>query len=539
VNFNKGAKTHGRGTSFKGALTYYLHDKKTLETAHRVGFTHLRNLVTDDPTDTWREMMVTAESSDRLKAAAGLKPGGRKNEQPAYVFSLEWHPDDRPSKQHMLIAAVDVLRFMKMEEHQAVIVEHTDTAHPHVHITVNMIHPDTGRSVSLSNDEYRLDRWCDAYELKYGPVRSPERRAKFAALDQGMEPPPRTPQPKHFNDPVIKAAFANDNATAQARARAIQEDFKTHAARLKATQGDAWKQRQGEQRRLWADYRTARAALRARHQFALDQIYKHRRNRDALPLSIQGFRDWRETREWKKLMARLKAEKRRFEYRERTLLGFVSNAIRLARPGMKQSGKGLLPVLFTLLVSGKARRELMLVKRGLAVRGLSDQQFSSRKTRALRVQLVRDAQMAALSRAFDIQKQDLYCQHQRDIARQKAEWSALSIERKRLWAAWEAEFGVRQRQKTDQGSGGDSHFADVSKMVFDSQAPSPARPGQNFADAAKQTPKPAGERVARKFEDSAQPGAPKPGWKQRRSAAERKADGSYKPRQRRTPKPRM
>ena len=38
MNFNKGAKTKGRGTSFKGALTYYLHDKDTLETSHRVGF---------------------------------------------------------------------------------------------------------------------------------------------------------------------------------------------------------------------------------------------------------------------------------------------------------------------------------------------------------------------------------------------------------------------------------------------------------------------------------------------------------------------
>ena len=33
MNFNKGAKTRGRGTSFKGALIYYLHDKDTLETA--------------------------------------------------------------------------------------------------------------------------------------------------------------------------------------------------------------------------------------------------------------------------------------------------------------------------------------------------------------------------------------------------------------------------------------------------------------------------------------------------------------------------
>lgn len=144
MNFNKGDKTHGRGTSFKGALTYYLHDKSTTQTAERVGFTHMVNLVTDDPYDAWREMMVTAESSDQLKRNAGISLSGAKNEQPVYCFSIEWHPDDHPTKEHMLETALDVLKFMKMHEHQAVIVEHTDTPHPHVHITVNMIHPENG-----------------------------------------------------------------------------------------------------------------------------------------------------------------------------------------------------------------------------------------------------------------------------------------------------------------------------------------------------------------------------------------------------------
>ena len=97
MNFTKGAKTRGRGTSFKGALTYYLHDKKTLETAERVSFVEMGNPVTTDPDEAWREMMVTAEAADQLKFRAGVKPGGRKNTQPVYCFSINWHPDDRPS----------------------------------------------------------------------------------------------------------------------------------------------------------------------------------------------------------------------------------------------------------------------------------------------------------------------------------------------------------------------------------------------------------------------------------------------------------
>ena len=51
-------------------------------------------------------------------------------------------------------------------------------------------------------------------------------------------------------------------------------------------------------------------------------------------------------------MDRLKAEKRRFDYRERTLTGFLTNAIGLVRPGMQRTGKGFLPVLFTCWFQG-------------------------------------------------------------------------------------------------------------------------------------------------------------------------------------------
>ena len=144
MNYNKSKKNGGRGKAFKGCLTYDLHDKKTLETSHRVGFVHLGNLVTDNPKHAWREMMATAEAEDALKRRAGLAPAKTKNEQPVYRFTIEWHPDDHPTKAHMLETALEVVKLLKFEEHQYAIVEHTDTPHKHVHFTVNMIHPVTG-----------------------------------------------------------------------------------------------------------------------------------------------------------------------------------------------------------------------------------------------------------------------------------------------------------------------------------------------------------------------------------------------------------
>ena len=69
MNFNKGAKTHGRGTSFKGALTYYLHDKDTLDTAERVSFVEMGNLVTKDPL-----RRLARDDGDRRGRAAAQGP---------------------------------------------------------------------------------------------------------------------------------------------------------------------------------------------------------------------------------------------------------------------------------------------------------------------------------------------------------------------------------------------------------------------------------------------------------------------------------
>ena len=158
MRWSKGEKTRGRGKSFKGALDYYLHDKGTMETAHRVGFVHMLNIVTRDPYQAWREMMVTAESADQLKVAAGFKPSAKKNEKPVYCFSLNWHPDDHPTKAHMLETALEVVKVLKAEERQVVIVEHLDEPHPHVHITINMIHPETGMSLNTPWKKIRRRR---------------------------------------------------------------------------------------------------------------------------------------------------------------------------------------------------------------------------------------------------------------------------------------------------------------------------------------------------------------------------------------------
>src|SRR5699024_12371386 len=43
------------------------------------------------------------------------------------------------------------LGHMGLEEHQALVVAHNDTAHPHVHIAVNRVHPERGKAWELDS----------------------------------------------------------------------------------------------------------------------------------------------------------------------------------------------------------------------------------------------------------------------------------------------------------------------------------------------------------------------------------------------------
>ena len=148
--------------------------------------------------------------------------------------------------------AFDALRALGMENHQAIIVEHTDRPHKHVHVIVNLVDPETGQAVSLSNDAHKLDRWADDYEVTQGVIRSPDRRAKFHALDNGIEPPERPAQAKSREE--WEATRALNGEKAKQRAAEIKAAYAAHVANLKAAQNSAFKARKAriaESEKLW------------------------------------------------------------------------------------------------------------------------------------------------------------------------------------------------------------------------------------------------------------------------------------------------
>ncbi|EAP78471.1 NikB-like protein [Sulfitobacter sp. NAS-14.1] len=155
------------GASFKGAALYYLHDKQA-NTNERVAFTETVNLPTNDPDRAVAHMIDTAAHADDLKREAGLK-AGRKLQKPVYAYSLAWHPTEAPTMVEQIAAAKQTLAVLGLSDRQALIVSHTDREHPHVHVIVNRVCPQTGRAAVTSKDRLKLSQWAEAYEKVHGP----------------------------------------------------------------------------------------------------------------------------------------------------------------------------------------------------------------------------------------------------------------------------------------------------------------------------------------------------------------------------------
>lgn len=178
------------GHSFQGAGQYYLHDKalerangkkprEYLTTSERVEWTKTLNCVNDDPELALIEMIATARSQQQLKAAAGLAPGGRPTDLSVKTVSLSWHPDEEPTREEIEAAALSYLQKMGWHEHQTLLVAHNDTPHDHVHMIINRVHPETGRTLNDWQDQRRSQQWALEYEREHGRVWCDARVEKY------------------------------------------------------------------------------------------------------------------------------------------------------------------------------------------------------------------------------------------------------------------------------------------------------------------------------------------------------------------------
>ena len=181
---------HALGHGVRGLLAYTTHDRPSAgepqpTTAERVGLVAGLNLPTDDPHLAGLIMARLAADAEIIKELAGTSSRGRKLKAPFIHLSLSWSPDEpRPDRAEMLRAVEEALKSVGMGACQAFVIEHTDTAHPHVHVVVCRVDPETGKACGRKNDARKLSAWAAKYERSRGRVQVPNRIARREAREE-------------------------------------------------------------------------------------------------------------------------------------------------------------------------------------------------------------------------------------------------------------------------------------------------------------------------------------------------------------------
>lgn len=330
-------KVAARGSSFKGAGLYYLHDKQA-QTAERVVFTLTENLPTSDPAQALRYMAYTAMRQNELKAASGQAMTGRKLTLPVYTYSLAWSPEERPEQDEMIEAARETLKILGMEEHEAVFVAHGDEPHPHIHVIVNRVHPRTGLAAKLSKDHLKFSRWAEAYEKRQGQIRCEQRVEN---------------NEKRRNGQFVKDTKSWSRA----------EIHRARKERLKA----AFDRRQIEARNLSASHTGQRQALYEEKELRIDHLHRGLR---------AAYRS-----KWAQLYRRQRKEKHELNKAQKTaytrLLYFLKNQRK--KEGF---GKALKDALRA--VSGRDNPHAQLARKHEAERKALAAQITERRREAIR-----------------------------------------------------------------------------------------------------------------------------------------------------------
>ena len=184
------ARIHAGGRGVRGLVAYITHDQSSADerqptTADRVGLVAGLNIPTDDPHLAGLIMARTAADAEAIKRLAGTSSRGRKLKAPYCHLSLSWSPDEpRPDRVEMRRATEEALKSIGMDACQGLVVEHTDTAHPHVHVAVCRVDPETGKACGRKNDARKLSTWAAKYERSRERVQVPNRIARRQAREE-------------------------------------------------------------------------------------------------------------------------------------------------------------------------------------------------------------------------------------------------------------------------------------------------------------------------------------------------------------------
>lgn len=427
------ARIHKFGKSFKGVAAYVLHDAEKAKTNERVAWTQTVNLGTDNPHAAWRVMAATAMAQDQLKENAGVKKTGRKSNKTVLHMTLSWHPDEAETltRAEMEKAANDALASIGAQNRQALIVAHTDTAHPHIHIIANRVSQENGKILTSSKDHLKLSKWAETYERERGKIYCEDRVLNNAARD-------RKEYTLHHEDrrKINRQEPANDD-----KARKLVEEQRAKDHRLL----QAEERRAARHRDQWDALEQRRLDRLARLE---DRFRADRKNRE-----IEEARARKKVRgewkvKWRDLYRQQERDLQAFRSNEDTIIGKARNVLKTlsVKEKVRTGERSKMTRAFTVLAGQEAREKLFEAKQkcerdrfGEAQRRREDLMASYVRRDALKKL---EADKRNVMRQFARERSDLLLIQKGERAHERAAWRTRRVEREAVWDGYRRERAI-------------------------------------------------------------------------------------------------
>lgn len=157
-----------KGKSFKGCVSYVMHEGATLLEAEGV----------------WAET-----KQDMIRSFAMQRSGRKEIKQPVGHIPISFSPEDKEkmTDTFMVQLAKEYMEEMGIRNTQFIIVRHDNTENPHLHIVYNRINNDL-KLISVNHDYKRNVKVCkklkDKYNLTYGKGKEKVKREKLNNPDK-------------------------------------------------------------------------------------------------------------------------------------------------------------------------------------------------------------------------------------------------------------------------------------------------------------------------------------------------------------------
>jgi len=448
------------GTSFNGVFQYLTHDKRhegeaVRETTDRVDWQEYRNLMADDSDTAWRVMAATSRQQDTLKRDAGQSLAGNKSDKVVFHYSLGWHPDEKDglTKDEMLRAADESIKALGAEGHQAAIIAHNDTKHPHLHVVINRVNPEHGKMLDLWKYQERLSKWALGYEQERGLIYCEQREANWERRDLGEAFSADRGEAYHRHDQAKGLGHGNDNDTHKIMAEQQAKD----SALSKA--GEAMHERHSKQ---WKDLS---------HWYAKGKAKIAGTSAGNAPTPFQKARaqikeQYRPL--WGNHYATQRAETQAFKRREKRLLGKLENVVAAVRMDKKlaASDKGHAQAsLFNFLTSSKARADALERLHAAQTRQLGTRQNAD--VDAAIGKIKRDQQEAykAHRQRFSTKREVLKSEQAQGKQELRQQWQERHQERSRVLDVVRRMETLKKERKATQEALGGQHTKEFNKAA--------------------------------------------------------------------------